>query len=112
MPMTEPPENATLSALFMPPARAALAVRTFALVATRIPKKPAPIPDVPVPAEPDVERPYWTPYFVFLGVGAACAAAGYGLAAACSNPTWFMLGFTVLLLSLLFLIRGVVCLKR
>ena len=78
----------------------------------RIPKKPAPIPDVPVPAEPDVERPYWTPYFVFLGVGAACAAAGYGLAAACSNPTWFMLGFTVLLLSLLFLIRGVVCLKR
>ena len=43
MPMTEPPENATLSALFMPPVRAALAVRTFALVATRIPKKPASI---------------------------------------------------------------------
>ena len=39
MPMTEPPENATLSALFMPLVRAALAVRTFALVATRIPKK-------------------------------------------------------------------------
>ena len=78
----------------------------------RIPKKPAPIPEVPVPADPDVEHPYWTPYLVFLGVGLACAASGYGLAAACSNPTWFVLGFLVLLLSLLFLIRGALCLKR
>ena len=40
MPMTEPPRKATLSALFKP-VRAALAVRTLALVATFMPMKPA-----------------------------------------------------------------------
>ena len=78
----------------------------------RIPKKPVPIPEVPVPAEPDVERPYWTPYLVFFGIGIAFLASGFGLAAACSNPTWFVLGALVFLLSLLFLIRGVVCMNR
>ena len=78
----------------------------------RIPKKPAPIPEVPVPAEPDVERPYWTPYLVFAAVGFVFLAGGFGLAAVCSNPTWFLLGASVFLLSLLFLIRGVVCMNR
>ena len=41
MPMTEPPEKATANARFMPPSRAACAVRTLARVATRMPKKPA-----------------------------------------------------------------------
>ncbi|CCX42075.1 unknown [Clostridium sp. CAG:1024] len=39
--MTEPPENAVCSASVMPPVRAALAVRTLAFVATRIPMLPA-----------------------------------------------------------------------
>ena len=39
--MTEPPAKAMESALFMPDSMAALAVRTLALVATFIPKKPA-----------------------------------------------------------------------
>jgi len=38
--MTEPPENATLSAA-LSPERAAAAVRTLAAVAIRIPRKPA-----------------------------------------------------------------------
>ena len=37
MPMTEPPENAMASALFIPFVLAAFAVRTFALVATFMP---------------------------------------------------------------------------
>ena len=41
MPMTEPPEKAIDSALFMPLSMAAFAVRTLARVATRMPKKPA-----------------------------------------------------------------------
>ena len=39
--MTEPPENAMDRARFMPCSIAAFAVRTFARVATFIPKKPA-----------------------------------------------------------------------
>ena len=78
----------------------------------RIPKAPAPIPEVPVPAEPDVERSYWLPYLVFFGTGVAFLAGGFGLAVACSNPTWFILGAVVFLLSLLFLVRGVVCMNR
>ena len=38
IPITAPPENATLSALFIPLVLAALAVLTFALVATVIPQ--------------------------------------------------------------------------
>ena len=41
IPMTAPPEKAMDRALFMPLVRAALAVRTFALVATVMPRKPA-----------------------------------------------------------------------
>ena len=41
MPMTAPPEKATDRAAFMPLSFAAAAVRTFALVATFIPMKPA-----------------------------------------------------------------------
>ena len=41
MPMTEPPEKATDRARFIPPSCAAWAVRTLALVATFMPKKPA-----------------------------------------------------------------------
>ena len=78
----------------------------------RIPKQPAPIPDVPVPEQPHAERAYWPPFFIFLGIGAACAAAGYGLAAAFSNPTWFVLGFLMFLLSVFVLIGGVVCMRR
>lgn len=78
----------------------------------RIPKVQAPIPEVPLPAEPDVERSYWLPYFVFFGVGLAFLVGGYGLAVACANPTWFVMGAIVFLLSLLFLIRGVVCMNR
>ena len=78
----------------------------------RIPKKPVPIPEVPVPAEPGAERPYWTPYLVFAAVGLASLAGGFGLAAACSNPTWFLLGASVFLLSLAFLTRGALCKSR
>lgn len=78
----------------------------------RLPKRPAPIPDVPVPAEPDVEHPYWTPYLVFASVGVVSLAFGYVLAACCSNPTWFVLGALVFLFSMLFLIRGVLCSHR
>lgn len=78
----------------------------------RIPKPQAPIPEVPVPAEPDVERSYWLPYLVFSGVGVAFVIGGFALAAVCSNPTWFVLGAVVFLLSLLSLIRGVVCMNR
>ena len=39
--MTEPPENATARARFIPPSEAAWAVRTLARVATFMPKKPA-----------------------------------------------------------------------
>ena len=38
IPITAPPENAVESALFMPPVLAPFAVRTFAFVATFIPK--------------------------------------------------------------------------
>ena len=41
MPITEPPEKAMDRALIMPLSMAALAVRTLALVATFMPKKPA-----------------------------------------------------------------------
>ena len=41
--MTEPPEKAIDRALFMPLSMAAFAVRTFARVATLMPKKPAAI---------------------------------------------------------------------
>ncbi|MGN0855342.1 MAG: DUF805 domain-containing protein [Kiritimatiellia bacterium] len=78
----------------------------------RIPKKPAPIPEVPVPAEPDAPRTYWTPYLVFATVGATLLAGGFALACACSNPTWFVLGCLAFLVSLLFLIRGALCTNR
>ena len=77
----------------------------------RIPRPPAPIPEAPLPANPDVERSYWLPYFVFEGVGVLSCVTGYGLAAAFSNPTWFVLGLLVLILSSFTLIRGVVCMK-
>jgi hypothetical protein len=47
MPITDPPLNATCSAVDRP-VRAAAVVRTLALVATRIPKKPA-RPDAQAP---------------------------------------------------------------
>lgn len=78
----------------------------------RLPRKPAPLPEAPLPAEPDTERPYWTPYLVFAAVGLVFLAGGYALAALLANPTWFLLGAVVFLLSLLFLIRGVVCMNR
>ena len=77
-----------------------------------IPMKPAPAPAVPVAAEPDKVHPYWTPYIVFAGAGVACLAAGFACAAACSNPTWFVAGAAVFLVSVLFLIRGVLCMNR
>ena len=65
-----------------------------------------------MPAEPCAERSYWTPYLVFAGAGLASLAGGFGLAAACSNPTWFLLGASVFLLSLAFLTRGALCKSR
>ena len=48
IPMTEPPLNATIRALFKL-SRAACVVRVFAAVATRIPKKPAsPLQSAPI----------------------------------------------------------------
>ena len=78
----------------------------------RTPKVQTPIPDVPVPAAPEAEHSYWLPYLVSFGVGVASLAGGFVLAAACSNPRGFLAGVVVFLLSLLLLIRGVVCLKR
>ena len=78
----------------------------------RLPAKPAPIPEVPVPAEPEAERPYWTPYLVFVGIGLASVVLGYICAATASNPTWFLLGAALFLLSLVLLLRGVVCSKN
>lgn len=77
----------------------------------RLPKKPAPIPEVPVPAEPQAERSPLVPALVFTGVGAIAAMAGYGLSVVSHNPTWFVLGFAVLLFTIPFLIRGVICSK-
>ena len=78
----------------------------------RIPKKPAPIPEPPLPAAPEAEHPYWTPYVVFEAAGVGALAGGYGLAAAFSNPTWFVMGFLVFLVSTAFLTRGALCSRR
>jgi len=78
----------------------------------RIPKAPAPLAEAPVPSEPDEPHSYWLPYLVFAGAGILFLAGGFGLAVLLSNPTWFVLGALVFLLSLLFLIRGVVCMNR
>ncbi len=78
----------------------------------RIPKPVAPLAEAPLPAEPSEPHSYWLPYFVFLGVGVLLVAAGFGLAVLTSNPTWFLLGAGVFLVSLLVLIRGVVCMNH
>ncbi len=78
----------------------------------RIPKAPAPLAAAPVPAAPEAAHAYWTPYLVFAGVGVACLAGGFGLAALLANPTWFLLGGLVFVLSALFLIGGVLCMNR
>ena len=65
-----------------------------------------------MPAEPEAERPYWTPYLVFVGIGLASVVLGYICAATASNPTWFLLGAALFLLSLVLLLRGVVCSKN
>ena len=78
----------------------------------RIPKPPAPLADAPVPAAPEAEHAYWTPYLVFAGVGLACLAGGFGLAALLANPTWFVLGALVFVLSIVILTRGVLCMNR
>lgn len=78
----------------------------------RIPKPVAPLAEAPLPAEPSETHSYWLPYFVFLGVGILLVAAGFGLAVLTSNPTWFLLGAGVFLVSLLVLIRGVVCMNH
>lgn len=78
----------------------------------RIPRRPAPIPEVPVPAEPGAKRARWTPVLVLAAAGVLSLAGGFGLAAACSNPTWFLLGAAAFLISLLLLIRGVLCMNR
>ncbi len=78
----------------------------------RIPKPVAPLAEAPLPAEPSEPHSYWLPYFVFLGVGILLVAAGFGLAVLTSNPTWFLLGAGVFLVSLLVLIRGVVCMNH
>ena len=78
----------------------------------RIPKAPAPIADAPVPAKPEAVYAYWTPYLVTAAVGTLFLAGGFGLAAAFSNPTWFVLGALVFLLSMLILLRGALCSNR
>lgn len=78
----------------------------------RIPKPPAPLAEAPLPAEPSEPHSYWLPYLVFAGVGILLVAAGFGLAVLTSNPTWFLLGAGVFLVSLLVLIRGVVCMNH
>ncbi len=78
----------------------------------RIPKPVAPLAEAPLPAEPSEPHSYWLPYFVFLGVGVLLVAAGFGLAVLTSNPTWFLFGAGVFLVSLLVLIRGVVCMNH
>lgn len=67
---------------------------------------------IPTPVNPEVEHSYWLPYLVFSAIGVLFAAIGYGLSAAFSNPTWFMIGSSILLLSVIFDIRGVVCMNR
>lgn len=78
----------------------------------RIPRAQAPIMSIPTPVNPEVEHSYWLPYLVFSAIGVLFAAIGYGLSAAFSNPTWFMIGSSILLLSVIFDIRGVVCMNR
>ena len=78
----------------------------------RLPAKQKPIPEVPVPSNPDVEHAYWTPYLVFGVVGLLAALGGYGLSVLTSNPTWFIQGVVVFLVSLIALVRGVVCMNR
>lgn len=78
----------------------------------RIPKAPAPIADAPVPAKPEAVYAYWTPYLVTAAVGTLFLAGGFGLAATFSNPTWFVLGALVFLLSMLILLRGALCSNR
>ena len=78
----------------------------------RLPAKQKPIPEVPVPANPNVEHAYWTPYLVFGAIGLLAALGGYGLSVLTSNPTWFVQGVVVFLLSLIALVRGVVCMNR
>ena len=70
------------------------------------------IADAPVPAKPEAVYAYWTPYLVTAAVGTLVLAGGFGLAAAFSNPTWFVLGALVFLLSMLILLRGALCSNR
>ena len=65
-----------------------------------------------MPSNPDVEHAYWTPYLVFGVVGLLAALGGYGLSVLTSNPTWFIQGVVVFLVSLIALVRGVVCMNR
>ena len=45
-------------------------------------------------------------------VGLLAALGGYGLSVLTSNPTWFIQGVVVFLVSLIALVRGVVCMNR
>ena len=78
----------------------------------RLPAEQAPIPEVPLPENPDVEHSYWLPYIVFAIAGMVAITLGFILAAVCSNPTWFLLGASVFVISILFLVRGVVCMNH
>ncbi|MGN0852657.1 MAG: DUF805 domain-containing protein [Kiritimatiellia bacterium] len=78
----------------------------------RIPKAQEPIAAIPTPVNPDVEHSRWLPYAVFSAVGVLSTAVGYGLGVAFSNPTWFVMGVSVLVLAVLVDIRGVLCMNR
>lgn len=78
----------------------------------RIPKAQEPIASIPTPVHPEAEHSRWLPYAVFSGAGLLLAGVGYGLSAAFANPTWFVMGASVLVLALLIDVRGVLCMKR